>query len=132
MNTNNYTENELSKIVFDAALKVHKALGPGLLESAYQECLYHELKKTELFIQKEKPLPLIYETVKLDCGYRLDLIIEDKLIIEVKSVETLTDIHLAQVLTYLKLSNCKLGLLINFNVLLLKDGFRRVINGNLK
>ncbi len=132
MNTNNYTENELSKIVFDASLKVHKALGPGLLESAYQECLYHELKKTELFIQKEKPLPLIYETVKLDCGYRLDLIIEDKLIIEVKSVETLTDIHLAQVLTYLKLSNCKLGLLINFNVLLLKDGFRRVINGNLK
>lgn len=132
MNTNNYTENELSKIVFDASLKVHNALGPGLLESAYQECLYHELKKTELFIQKEKPLPLIYETVKLDCGYRLDLIIEDKLIIEVKSVETLTDIHLAQVLTYLKLSNCKLGLLINFNVLLLKDGFRRVINGNLK
>lgn len=132
MNTNNYTENELSKIVFDASLKVHKALGPGLLESAYQECLYHELKKTELFIQKEKPLPLIYETVKLDCGYRLDLIIEDKLIIEVKTVETLTDIHLAQVLTYLKLSNCKLGLLINFNVLLLKDGFRRVINGNLK
>ncbi len=132
MNTSNYTENELSKIVFDAALKVHKALGPGLLESAYQECLYHELKKTELFVQKEKPLPLIYETVKLDCGYRLDMIIEDKLIIEVKSVEALTDIHLAQVLTYLKLSNCKLGLLINFNVLLLKDGFRRVINGNLK
>lgn len=132
MNTSNYTENELSKIVFDAALKVHKALGPGLLESAYQECLYHELKKTELFVQKEKPLPLIYETVKLDCGYRLDIIIEDKLIIEVKSVEALTDIHLAQVLTYLKLSNCKLGLLINFNVLLLKDGFRRVINGNLK
>ena len=103
MNTNNYTENELSKIVFDASLKVHKALGPGLLESAYQECLYHELKKTELFIQKEKPLPLIYETVKLDCGYRLDLIIEDKLIIEVKSVETLTAIHLAQVLTYFKI-----------------------------
>jgi GxxExxY protein len=105
MKTNIYSENELSKIVFDAALKVHKALGPGLLESAYQEYLYHELKKTELFVQKEKPLPLIYETVKLDCGYRLDIIIEDKLIIEVKSVESLTDIHLAQVLTYLKLSN---------------------------
>ena len=84
-----------------------------------------------LFVQKEKPLPLIYETVKLDCGYRLDIIIEDKLIIEVKSVESLTDIHLAQVLTYLKLSNCKLGLLINFNVLMIKDGFRRVINGAL-
>jgi GxxExxY protein len=131
MKTNIYSENELSKIVFDAALKVHKALGPGLLESAYQECLYHELKKTELFVQKEKPLPLIYETVKLDCGYRLDIIIEDKLIIEVKSVESLTDIHLAQVLTYLKLSNCKLGLLINFNVLMIKDGLRRVINGAL-
>jgi len=131
MKTNIYSENELSKIVFDAALKVHKALGPGLLESAYQEYLYHELKKTELFVQKEKPLPLIYETVKLDCGYRLDIIIEDKLIIEVKSVESLTDIHLAQVLTYLKLSNCKLGLLINFNILMIKDGFRRVINGAL-
>jgi GxxExxY protein len=131
MKTYIYSENELSKIVFDAALKVHKALGPGLLESAYQECLYHELKKTELFVQKEKPLPLIYETVKLDCGYRLDIIIEDKLIIEVKSVESLTDIHLAQVLTYLKLSNCKLGLLINFNILMIKDGFRRVINGAL-
>ncbi|MBP9187465.1 MAG: GxxExxY protein [Bacteroidia bacterium] len=131
MKTNIYTENELSKIVFDAALKVHKALGPGLLESAYQECLYHELKKSELLVQKEKALPLIYEEVKLDCGYRLDLIVEDKLIIEVKSVDALTDIHLAQVLTYLKLSNCKLGLLINFNVLLIKDGIKRVINGNL-
>jgi GxxExxY protein len=131
MKSSNYTENELSKIVFDASLKVHKALGPGLLESAYQECLYYELKKTELLVQKEKALPLIYETVKLDCGYRLDIVIEDKLIIEVKSVEALTDIHLAQVLTYLKLSNCKLGLLINFNVVLIRDGFRRVINGSL-
>ncbi len=131
MNNYSYSENELSKIVFDAALKVHKALGPGLLESAYQECLYYELKKSELLVQKEKALPLIYEEVKLDCGYRLDLIVEDKLIIEVKSVEALTDIHLAQVLTYLKLSDCKLGLLINFNVLLIKDGIKRVINGNL-
>ncbi len=131
MNNYSYSENELSKIVFDAALKVHKVLGPGLLESAYQECLYYELKKSELLVQKEKALPLIYEEVKLDCGYRLDLIVEDKLIIEVKSVEALTDIHLAQVLTYLKLSDCKLGLLINFNVLLIKDGIKRVINGNL-
>ena len=131
MKTNIYSENELSKIVFDAALKVHKTLGPGLLESAYQECLYHELKKSELHVQKEKALPLIYEEVKLDCGYRLDLMVEDKLIIEIKSVEALADIHLAQVLTYLKLSNCKLGLLINFNVLLIKDGIKRVINGNL-
>lgn len=131
METKNYTENELSKFVFEAALKVHRTLGPGLLESAYQECLFYELTKTELFVQKEKALPLIYETVKLDCGYRLDIIVENKLIVEVKSVEALNDIHLAQVLTYLKLADCKLGLLINFNVILIKDGVRRIINGTL-
>lgn len=126
-----YTENELSKIVFDAALKVHRILGPGLLESAYRECLFYELTRTELLVQKEKALPLVYETIKLDCGYRLDIIIENKLIVEIKSVDALHDIHLAQVLTYLKLSDCKLGLLINFNVLLIKDGIKRVINGKI-
>lgn len=128
METKNYTENELSKIVFEEALKVHRTLGPGLLESAYQECLFYELSKTGLWAQKEKALPLVYETVKLDCGYRLDIIVENKLIVEVKSVEALNDIHLAQMLTYLKLANCKLGLLINFNVILIKEGVRRVIN----
>ena len=110
------TENEISKIIFDCALKVHKALGPGLLESAYEECLYYELKKTGLNVVKQKPLPLIYEDVKLEIGYRVDLIIENKVIIEIKSVDALNDIHLAQVLTYLKLSDCKLGMLINLNV----------------
>jgi GxxExxY protein len=124
-------ENELSKIVFDAGLKVHKALGPGLLESAYEECLYYELLKTEITIEKQKGLPLIYEEVKLEIGYRADLLLENKLIVEIKSVESLNDIHLAQVLTYLKLSNCKLGLLINFNTLLFKDGIKRIINGSL-
>ncbi len=95
-----YTENELSKIVFDAALKVHRILGPGLLESAYKECLFHELCKTNLLVQKEKALPLVYETIKLDCGYRLDIVVENKLIVEIKSVDALHDIHLAQVLTY--------------------------------
>lgn len=109
------TENELSKFVFDCALKVHKALGPGLLESAYEECLYYELKRVGLDVVKQKPLPLIYEEVKLDIGYRIDIIVENKLILEIKSVEALNDIHFAQLLTYLKLSNCKLGLLINFN-----------------
>jgi GxxExxY protein len=125
------TENEISKIVFECALKVHKNLGPGLLESAYEECLFYELKKSNLIVEKQKALPLIYEEVKLDVGYRIDIIVENKFIIEVKSVESLNEVHLTQVLTYLRLSNCKLGLLINFNVKLLKDGVRRIINGEL-
>lgn len=125
------TENEISRIVFDCGLKVHRALGPGLLESAYEECLFYELLKTGVAVDKQKGLPLIYEEIKLDIGYRTDLIIESKLIVEVKAVEALHDIHLAQVLTYLKLSGCKLGLLINFNSVLFKDGIKRVINGTL-
>ncbi|MEZ4852959.1 GxxExxY protein [Flavobacterium sp.] len=127
----NISEQEISKIVFDCALKVHKSLGPGLLESAYEECLFYELKKTNLIIEKQKPLPLIYEDVKLEVGYRVDIIIENKFIVEIKSVEAINDVHLAQLLTYLKLTDCKLGLLINFNVKLLKEGVKRVINGTL-
>jgi GxxExxY protein len=122
------TENEISRIVFDCALKVHKALGAGLLESAYEECLSYELRKSGLHVEKQKALPLVYEEVKLDIGYRVDLLIEKKVVIEVKSVEALNDIHLAQILTYLKLSGCKLGMLINFNVILIKDGIKRVAN----
>ncbi|MCC6845934.1 MAG: GxxExxY protein [Bacteroidetes bacterium] len=125
------TENEISKLVFDCALKVHQNLGPGLLESAYEECLFYELCKIGLKAEKQKPLPLVYEDVKLDVGYRVDIMIENKFIVEVKSVDALNDVHLAQVLTYLKLSNCKLGLLINFNVTLIKNGIRRIINGTL-
>ena len=125
------TENELAKMVFDAGMKVHKALGAGLLESAYEECLFYELQKSGLFVEKQKALPLIYEDVKLDAGYRIDLLVERKLVVEIKSVETLKDLHLAQILTYLKLSNCKLGLLINFNTVLFKNGVKRVINGQL-
>ncbi len=121
-------ENEISKIVFECALKIHRILGPGLLESAYEECLFYELKRTGLCIEKQKPLPLIYEEVKLDVGYRIDIIVENKLIIEIKSVEALNDVHFAQLLTYLKLTNCKLGLLINFNVSLLKNGVKRIVN----
>ena len=122
------TENELSRIVFDCALKVHQSLGPGLLESAYEECLFYELRKIGLNVEKQKPLPLIYEEVKLDVGYRIDIIVENKLIIEIKSVEALNDVHFAQLLTYVKLTNCKLGLLINFNVSLIKNGVKRVVN----
>ena len=123
------TENELSRIVFDCALKVHQSLGPGLLESAYEECLYYELRKIGLNVEKQKPLPLIYEEVKLDVGYRIDIIVENKLIIEIKSVEALNDVHFAQLLTYLKLTNCKLGLLINFNCTnIIKNGKKPFVN----
>jgi GxxExxY protein len=120
-------DNEITEKIIGCAIKVHKALGPGLLESAYQACLYYELVKSGLSVEKEKPLPLVYEEVKLDCGYRMDLVIERRIVVEVKSVDVLTDIHLAQVLTYLKLNNNRFGLLINFSVLKLKDGIKRVV-----
>ena len=122
------TENEISDKIIGCAIEVHKALGPGLLESAYSECLFYELRKSGLKVEKEKPLPLVYKEVKLDIGYRLDLIVEDKVIVELKAVEAITDVHLAQVLTYLKLSGCKLGLLMNFNVIRLVEGLKRVAN----
>ena len=109
-------------------MKVHKALGPGLLESAYEECFLYEFNKAGLHVEKQKSLPLVYENIKLDIGYRVDLFIEKKVIIEIKSVETITNIHLAQLLTYLKLSNCKLGMIINFNVDLIKNGIKRIVN----
>ncbi len=115
------SENELSKVIFDASLKIHRVLGPGLLESAYEECLYYELIQAGLLVEKQKPLPLIYKAVKMDVGYRVDILVERKVIIEVKAVEVLNDIHMAQLLTYLKLSDCKLGMLINFNVTMIKN-----------
>jgi len=119
---------ELTKTIIGIAIKVHSQLGPGLLESAYKECLFYEIQKHEIFVEKEKSIPLIYEQVKLEIGYRLDLLVDNKLVIEVKAVEGLNDVHVAQTLTYLKLGNYKLGLLINFNVSLLKNGIRRIIN----
>jgi GxxExxY protein len=123
------TENELSNKVIGLAMEVHTALGPGLLESAYKECLYYKIGSSRLFVEKEKAMPLIFEQVKLECGYRLDLLVEQKLVIEIKSVEALNDVHLAQTLTYMKLGNYKLGLLMNFNVARLKEGIKRVVNG---
>ncbi len=125
------TENEIAHKVIGSAIEVHSALGPGLLESAYEACLFYKIGKEGLFVEKEKPMPLIFEEVKLDCGYRIDLLVEKKLVIEIKSVEALNDVHLAQTLTYMKLGNYKLGLLINFNVATLKNGLKRVINGTL-
>jgi GxxExxY protein len=122
------TENELSNIVIGKAIEVHKNLGPGLLESAYQECLLFELVNAGLGVEKEKTMPIVYKDVKLDHGYRIDILVENKLVIEIKTVEELCDVHTAQVLTYLKLGNYKLGLIINFNVALLKNGIKRIIN----
>ncbi|GAX40212.1 hypothetical protein NIES4075_11750 [Tolypothrix sp. NIES-4075] len=121
-------ENDLSGVIIGCGMRVHTALGPGLLESAYEECLYYELRKKGLNVGKQVPLPLVYEEVQLDCVYRLDLIVENKVIIEVKSVESINPIHSVQLLTYLKLTDCKLGLLLNFNVLHLKEGIKRVAN----
>jgi len=121
-------ENEIANKVIGLAIEVHKTLGPGMLESAYKECLYYKIKQAGLFVEKEKPMPLIFEDVKIDYGYRIDILIENKLVVELKAVDSLNDIHLAQILTYLKIGNFKLGLLINFKVSLLKNGIKRVIN----
>lgn len=119
--------SELSAQVIGCAIKVHTALGPGLLESAYQECLYYELKESGLRVKKELALPIVYKEVKLDHGYRIDLLVEDQLVIEIKTVEAFTDVHNAQVLTYLKLGNYPLGLLLNFHVSRMKDGIKRLV-----
>lgn len=120
-------ENEISKIILGKAIEVHRLLGPGLLESAYQECLFYELKNEGLIVEKEKPLPIVYKDIKLDHGYRIDLLVEKKVVIELKTVEFLNDVHSAQILTYMKLGDYKLGLLLNFHVKLLKQGIKRFI-----
>ncbi len=119
--------NQITYEILDSAFKVHSALGPGLLESAYQACLVYELKKKGLDVEVEKALPLVYEEVRLDYGYRIDIIVENNVIVELKSVDAFTDVHIAQILTYLKLSKKKVGLLLNFNVKSLKNGIKRVI-----
>jgi len=121
-------ENEISKQIIGCAIEVHKQLGPGLLESAYQECLLYELKQAGLNVRKEKPMPIVYKEVKLNHGYRIDLLVEEKVVIEIKTVEAFTDVHTAQVLTYLRLGDYKLGLLLNFHVTMLKRGIKRIIN----
>ncbi len=121
--------NEISGQIVDPAMKVHTALGPGLLESVYEACLAHELRRRGLVIETEVPLPVTYEGIKIECGYRLDLLVENQVIVELKSVADLGPIHQAQLLSYLKLSGKKLGLLINFNVIHLKDGIKRLANG---
>lgn len=122
-------ENDLAREVVDAALSVHREVGPGLLEKVYEHCLAYELRERGLHVDQQQPLPATYKEVELDLGYRLDLWVEKKIIVEVKAVESLHDVHMAQLLTYLKLTKNKLGLLINFNVPLIKHGIQRVVNG---
>ena len=123
------TENELSRIVFELGMKIHRKLGAGLFESVYEECLFYELKKAGLKVEKQKTLPIVYEELKIENAFRLDLIVEDKVILEIKTVENIYDVHKAQLLTYLKMTNCKLGLILNFRTAVFKDGVKRVVNG---
>jgi GxxExxY protein len=120
--------NEISGKILGAAIEVHKVLGPGLLESAYEECLCHELASRGIEFERQKGLPVIYKNVKLDCGYRIDLLVENAVVLELKAVEDILPIHAAQLLTYLKLGNWKIGLLINFNVPILRQGIKRIVN----
>lgn len=122
-------ENEIAKILFESALEVHRELGPGLFESVYEEILFYELTQRGLYVERQKAIPVYYKEVKMDVGFRIDLLVEETVIVEIKSVEQLARVHFKQVLTYLKLTRSKLGVLINFNEDLLKDGFRRVVNG---
>ena len=121
-------EDKLSKEIIGASIEVHRNLGPGLLESAYEECLCRELFIRDLTFERQKPLPLSYKGVKLDCGYRLDIVVGGLVILELKAADRIEPIHEAQLLTYLKLTNLKLGILINFNVPILKDGIKRIVN----
>jgi len=129
LNIEELTEDEISNLVINSAIKVHKAIGPGLLESAYEACLFYELNKSNLDVRKQVPLPLQYEGVFIDCAYRADIIVNNKVIIEIKAIKKLDDIHFSQLLSYLKISKMKLGLLINFNETTLIQGLKRVVNG---
>lgn len=120
--------NKITEAIINGAINVHRTLGPGLLESAYEACMVYELAQAGLKVEQQKPLPIVYGKVKLECGYRLDLMIEKEVILEIKSIEKLMPIHQAQLLSYLKLSERKVGLLINFNVKVLKDGVKRIVN----
>lgn len=122
------TENELARIIVNVAFNIHSKLGPGLLESVYEEIMYHELTKQGLFVERQKSLPVVWDTLKLDIGFRADLIVEQKVIVELKSVEKVIAVHPKQLLTYLKITNYKLGLLINFNEAFIKNGITRIAN----
>lgn len=119
--------NEITKEVIGAAVEVHKQLGPGMLESAYEECLCYELENRGFSIQRQKPVPIVYKDIKLECGYRIDVLVDDTLVLELKSIDAIAPVHVAQILTYMRFANKKIDLLINFNVTVLKNGLRRYV-----
>ena len=123
----NYLHSNLTQKIINASIEVHKGLGPGLLEKVYEECLYYELNQRDVHVLRQCPIPVFYKDATLDCGFIIDLLVDEQVVVEIKAVEKITDIHLAQLMTYLKLSDCRIGLLINFNVKLLKNGIQRVI-----
>ncbi|MEO6613772.1 MAG: GxxExxY protein [Chitinophagaceae bacterium] len=123
------SEEEVIKIILDEAFYVHKAIGPGMLEHVYQECMAHRLRQRGLYIETEKPIPVIFEGIKMECGYRADLLVERKIIVETKNIEAIADIHIAQLLTYLRFLSLRHGLILNFKTVLLKNGIKRVVNG---
>lgn len=127
MQTSNFPLNDLTQKIIGAAIEVHRVLGPGLLESAYERCLIYELEKLGLRVESQKSLPIVYKEIDIEAGYRIDVLVEGQVVIELKAVERFTDVHEAQILTYLKLSGCKVGLLINFDVKMLKNGIRRFV-----
>jgi GxxExxY protein len=122
-------EEAIIKIILDEAFTLHRTLGPGILERVYSTCLAYRVRKRDLYVEMEKPIPVIYEDVKLECGYRADLVIENKIVVEIKSIDSIMPIHVSQVLTHLRFMNLRFGLLLNFNMIFLKDGIKRVING---
>lgn len=123
------TEEEIIKVILDEAFLIHKSIGPGMLEKVYQTCLAYRLRKKGLFVEEEKPVPVVFEEVRMECGYRADLVVENKIIVDAKNVEAIADIHIAQLLTYLRFLNLRPGLILNFRTVLLKDGIRRVVRG---
>lgn len=128
MITTNMNQNQISNLIIGSAIEVHKQLGPGLLESAYETCLEYELNKKRLYVLRQIPMPIVYKDIKLEYGYRMDLLINNKVVIEVKSLEAITPVHEAQLLTYLKLGEYKLGLILNFHVKMMKNGIKRMVN----
>lgn len=129
MKTEAMSAEEIIKIILDEAFYIHKTIGPGMLESVYQTCLAHRLKQRGLFVETEKAIPVFFEEIKMECGYRADLVVERKIIVEAKNIDAIADIHIAQTLTYLRFLNIRHGLILNFKTVLLKNGIKRVMNG---
>lgn len=122
-------EEEIIKIILDEAFYIHKTIGPGMLESVYQTCLAHRLRQRGLYVETEKPVPVVFEEIRMECGYRADIVVEKKIVIDTKNIEAIADIHIAQILTYLRFLNLRHGLILNFKTVLLKNGIKRVLNG---